>query len=167
MIWIISSFVLTRQPNLGLGKPRNLNTSNLDRLETMTKFTTFALVNWNCWGESFPFDYIQMRPISMFLGLMLLNSFNHLLTVLSRQSLNRRVVHIKRSQSVFYKLDIVFQTIFCIFSMSCSWAGLPRATGYSPKYMKYLVPLDWTSFVPKTMCECFSKFKRHNSKIKI
>jgi hypothetical protein len=39
-------------------------------------------------------------------------------------------------------------------SMSCLWAGLPRATGYSPKYMKDLLPLDLTSFVLKTTCGC-------------
>ena len=52
------------------------------------------------------------------------------------------------------------QTIFCIFSMSCSWAGLPRATGYSPKYMECFLPLDWTSFVLNTTCECSSRSKR-------
>ena len=56
MIWIISSVALTRQPNIGSGKPRNLNMSNLDRLEIMTRAATFALVNWNWWGGSFPFD---------------------------------------------------------------------------------------------------------------
>ena len=43
--------------------------------------------------------------------------------------------------------------------MSCWWAGLPPATGYSPKYMNCLLPLDWTSFVLKTMCECSSNIK--------
>ena len=47
--------------------------------------------------------------------------------------------------------------IFCIFSMSCSWAGLLRATGYSPKYMESLLPLAWTSFVLKTTCERSSR----------
>jgi hypothetical protein len=32
-------------------------------------------------------------------------------------------------------------TLFCIFSMSCSCAGLSWATGYSPKYVNYLLPL--------------------------
>ena len=65
-------------------------------------------------------------------------------------------MHIKQSRSVssFHFLNIGLQSIFCIFSMSCSWAGLPRATGYSSKYMNHFLPLDWTSFVPKTMCEC-------------
>ena len=44
--------------------------------------------------------------------------------------------------------------------MSCSWAGLPRATGYSRKYMNYLLPLDWTLFVLKTTCEYSSRLKR-------
>jgi hypothetical protein len=39
-------------------------------------------------------------------------------------------------QISLYKLFPVF------FSMSCSWAGLPRVTGCSPKYMNYLLPLD-------------------------
>ena len=161
MIWIISCVVLTRQPNFGLGKPRNLNTSNLDRLETMTRAATFALVNWNWWGESFPFDYIWMCLI-LSLGLILQNSFNHLLIVLWEQSLNKRIVRIKRSRSVFTRSRRYrFQTMFCIFSMSCSWAGLPRATGYSPKYMNYLLLLEWTSFVLKTMCECSSRSKWH------
>ena len=43
--------------------------------------------------------------------------------------------------------------------MSCSWAGLPRATGYSRKYVNYLLPLGWTSFVLKTTCECSSRSK--------
>ena len=42
--------------------------------------------------------------------------------------------------STFYKY--CFPTIFFIFSMSCWWAGLPPATGYSPKYMNCLLPLD-------------------------
>ena len=90
---------------------------------------------------------------------MLPNSSNHLSIVLSKQSLNKRIVHIKRSRSVFicYSLNIVFQTIFCIFSMSCSWVGLLIATGYSPKYMKCLLHLAWTSFVLKTTCECSSR----------
>ena len=94
---------------------------------------------------------------------MLLNSFNHLSIVSSKQSLNKRIVQVERSQSVFtcHSLNIVFQTIFCVFSISCSWADLLRATGYSPKYMKHLLPLDWTSFVLKTTCECSSKLKRH------
>ena len=50
-----------------------------------------------------------------------------------------------------------FPTIFCVFSISCSWADLLRATGYSPKYMKYLISLDLTSFVLKTTCECSSR----------
>ena len=41
-----------------------------------------------------------------------------------------------------YSLNIGFQTIFFIFSMSCSWAGLPRATGYSLEFMNFLLPLD-------------------------
>ena len=45
--------------------------------------------------------------------------------------------------------------------MSCSSAGLPRATGYSPGYTNFLLPLDWTSFVLKTTCECSPTSKRH------
>ena len=41
-----------------------------------------------------------------------------------------------------HSLDIGFQSIFCVFSMLYSWAGLPRATGYSLKYLNYLLPLD-------------------------
>ena len=41
--------------------------------------------------------------------------------------------------------------------MSCSWAGFLRATGYSPKYMEFLLPLAWTSFVLKTTCERSSR----------
>ena len=102
-----------------------------------------------------------MCLILMFLELTLPNSFNHLLIVLSKQSLNKRIVHIKRFRSVFtrHSINIVFEIIICILSMLCSWAGLPRATGYSRKYMNYLHPLDWTLFVLKTMCECSPRLK--------
>ena len=56
MIWSISSAVLTRQPNIGLGMQRNLNVLNLDQLEIMTRAATFGWVNWSWWGESFPLD---------------------------------------------------------------------------------------------------------------
>ena len=38
--------------------------------------------------------------------------------------------------------DILFSKPSIFFSISCSWAGLPRTTGYSPKYMNYLLPLE-------------------------
>ena len=65
MIWTISSVVLTRQPNFGSKKLRNLNTSNLDRPETMTRAATFALVNWSWWGESFPFDILITSDLNV------------------------------------------------------------------------------------------------------
>ena len=43
------------------------------------------------------------------------------------------MVHIKRSRLVFTRHSLNSygsKTIFCIFSMSCSWAGLPRASGF-------------------------------------
>ena len=49
------------------------------------------------------------------------------------------------SVSIFTSLfNIILQAIFCfkLFSMSCSLAGLPQATGYFSKYMNYLLPLD-------------------------
>ena len=61
--------------------------------------------------------------------------------------------------SSFFKIG--FQSIFCIFSMLCSWAGLPRATGCSPMYVNYLLPLDWMSFVLKTTCEYSPRSKWH------
>jgi hypothetical protein len=48
----------------------------------------------------------------------------------------------------------------CEFSMSCSWAGSQRVTGYSPRYMRYLLPLGWMSSVQRTMCEYCSSSKQ-------
>ena len=64
-IWNTSFAVLTRQPNFGLGMPRNLNTLNLDRQEIMTRAATFAWVNWSWWGEFFPFDLFKKLNVNL------------------------------------------------------------------------------------------------------
>ena len=161
MILSISSFVLTRQLNIGLGKPRSLNTSNLDRTETMMRAATFALVIWSWWGKSFSFDWIRMCLVNVFrsdVAQFFQPSINCIVKAVLEQKNN---AHKPISVSFYIPSFIYhFQTNFGIFSMSSLWAGLLQATGYSPKYMNYLLPLDWTSFVLKTTCECSWRLKR-------
>ena len=141
MIWTISPFVLTRQPNFGLGNRRNLNTSNLDQLKTMmTRATTYSLWSIEVTGVS-PFHLLDSNVpnINLFridVAQFFQPSIDCIVKVVLEQ---KNSAH--KPISVSHSFNIVFQTNFCIFSMSCSWAGFLRATGYSPKYMEFLLPL--------------------------
>ena len=161
MIWIIWCVVLTRQPNFGLGKRRNLNTSNLDLLKTTMRAAPFALVSWSWWGESFHSIWLDSNVPNLNVFRTDVAQFFQLSidcivkAVLEQRNSAHRTISVSLTFTC-HSLNIDFQSIFCIFSMSCSWAGLPRVTGYSPKYIIHLLPMDWTSFVPKTTCECSS-----------
>ena len=147
MIWSLSCVVSTRQPKFDLEKPKNLNTSNSDLLETLTRAATFTLVSWNWWGESFYSIWLDSNVLNLnvFFRTDVAQFFQLSIDCIVKAVLEQKnSAHKTISVSLVtcYSLNIGFQTIFFIFSMSCSWAGFPRATGYSPKYMNHLLPLD-------------------------
>jgi hypothetical protein len=79
----------------------------------------------------------------MFLGPMLPNSFDRLLIVLSKQFLNKRILHIKRSRSVFtlHSINIGFESIFCILQHVVFVGGFAASDWLFSEVHELLTPL--------------------------
>ena len=99
----------------------------------------------------------------MFLALISPNYFNHLLIVLSKQLLHKRIVHIKRSQSVItgHHLNKGFQTFFCKFQHVVLVGGFASNDWLFSKVYESLTPFGlnivrpenhvWVLFKVKTI----------------
>ena len=98
------------------------------------------------------------------LGLMLPNSFNRLLIALSKQSLNKRTVHIKRSQSVFtpYYLNIVFANHILYFQHVVLVGGFAASDWLFSKVYELLTPVGLNVVRPENhVWVVLQKIKTH------